>query len=498
MSALRRALARFLRRAGKGFAIAAGLKLALALVPSLLRSGGNPGVILRILLDKSNFSKFIVMPGRYGCFLAALLAVFEGVMSLLDRTEPDNEYNSTDADAKADADGDCDAAAVDGEDEATARRRRRRAALRRRVRNSKHRSRHGHNKGGFVRHHPVHSLMAGSVAGFLAILCLPRSSRLDVAVFLVVRAAEVLVRCARLYGLVPEVPHADSALFALCTAHITWTWVFRRERLDPSYAAFLDNNTGSRSGSLPVLAYIHSGTVPGPRAPAAGSAAANAAAVAAGAGRALPPLVSFTLSKTSAFVPPVAAGGPPAAATAPLLLARRVPVVNGWQTAPGIPLLNPTLADAGAAGGAAGAAAVTATAAASGAGAAAEAAFRDRDALMLERDLARTFGTTFVTSPLTLAGTVVSTSTSTSGGTEVVSAATAAATAAVAAATATSAGAAATLPAPYMLPATFESACAVHSQVREILCCSVILLCYCSKSSFTLTSSILFVFYSFS
>lgn len=95
-------------------------------------------------------------------------------------------------------------------------------------------------------------LLAGGAAG-LAIFFLPRPARLPLALFMCVRALEVLGRVAERRGLVPNVPHVDAALMSVASAQVLWTWLFNREALTPSYRRFLDVQGGKPREALQGL-----------------------------------------------------------------------------------------------------------------------------------------------------------------------------------------------------------------------------------------------------
>lgn len=87
----------------------------------------------------------------------------------------------------------------------------------------------------------------GVAAGFLsgwAILFLPPDNRSGLALFFFVRALEVLVRTAVDKGLLPAVPHADTALMVAASAQVIWCWIFRPSALQSTYLRFLNHHGG--------------------------------------------------------------------------------------------------------------------------------------------------------------------------------------------------------------------------------------------------------------
>jgi hypothetical protein len=102
--------------------------------------------------------------------------------------------------------------------------------------------------------HTYRGAVAGVLAGGLASRALSPGMRNTLALFFFVRGAELQARIAAGRGLVPNVPHADTALMSLVSAQAMWAWMFRWESIDPGYLRFL-NHHGQKE--LPVLHCIN-------------------------------------------------------------------------------------------------------------------------------------------------------------------------------------------------------------------------------------------------
>ena len=102
--------------------------------------------------------------------------------------------------------------------------------------------------------HTYRGAVAGVLAGGLASRALSPGMRNTLALFFFVRGAELQARLAAGRGLVPSIPHADTALMSLVSAQAMWAWMFRWESIDPGYLRFL-NHHGQKE--LPVLHSIN-------------------------------------------------------------------------------------------------------------------------------------------------------------------------------------------------------------------------------------------------
>jgi hypothetical protein len=89
----------------------------------------------------------------------------------------------------------------------------------------------------------ISAFRSSCVAG-LAFLFIPRASRVTFAMFVFVRAFEVVVKQAVAAHYLPKFQHADTLLMALSSAELMYSYLFHHDIIEPSYRKFLDIHSG--------------------------------------------------------------------------------------------------------------------------------------------------------------------------------------------------------------------------------------------------------------
>eukprot|EP00002_Diphylleia_rotans_P022095 TRINITY_DN4319_c0_g2_i4.p1 TRINITY_DN4319_c0_g2~~TRINITY_DN4319_c0_g2_i4.p1 ORF type:complete len:434 (-),score=97.93 TRINITY_DN4319_c0_g2_i4:152-1453(-) len=103
------------------------------------------------------------------------------------------------------------------------------------------------------------ALLRGGVAG-LSLVLAPVSMRVDLCLFVLVRALEASVRLAVEKGFLPSIPHADLLAMTVASTQIVWAWIFRPDILDPSYRRFIDAQNIKGSQVITGIRALHTNT----------------------------------------------------------------------------------------------------------------------------------------------------------------------------------------------------------------------------------------------
>lgn len=92
----------------------------------------------------------------------------------------------------------------------------------------------------------IFTIVSGFVSGLSIYFQVP-SFRRVIALYALARVSQCIYFSLRERGMVPDIPHGDALVFAMSSAHIMYSYVMRKDALEPSFWTFI-HRTGPLEG----------------------------------------------------------------------------------------------------------------------------------------------------------------------------------------------------------------------------------------------------------